>query len=122
MNVAQGVISRPIQRKLNRQANNIRVQNFAYTPTGLLTVANFASCIEQIRFNKSSGSDEESYEADNYDNYGVYQFVSPEILYAKDSTYDLISNSSTSLVPMRLIYGQNLNYQPSSQIYTVNRR
>lgn len=122
VNIAQGVISRPIQRKLNRQANNVRVQNFAYTPTGLLTVANFASCIEQIRFNRSSGSGEESYEADNYDNYGVYQFVSPEILYAKDSTYELISNSSTSLVPMRLIYGQDLNYQPSSQIYTVNRR
>ena len=43
-------------------------------------------------------------------------------VHAKDSTYELISNSSTSLVPMRLIYGQDLNYQPSSQIYTVNRR
>lgn len=116
VNVAQGVISRPIRRNLHIQANSIRVHDFPYTPTGLLTTANFATCILQERFDTSSHDDNESFEADNYDNYGIYQFVSPEVLYAKDSTYDLIHNSSTRLTPLRLIYGQDINYNPESQV------
>lgn len=114
VNIAQGVISRPIKMQLHTQVNSTRVQDFPYTPTGLMTTANICVAHEQKRFYKSLPGDDTEYEADNYENYGIYQFVSPEVLYAEDSVYQSMNNNSVSLNPVRLIFGQDINYDPSN--------
>lgn len=114
VNIAQGVISRPIKVQLHNQANSIRVQDYPYTPTGLMTTANICVAHEQKRFYKSVQNDETEYESDNYENYGLYQFVSPEVLYTEDSIYKLMNDNGVSLNPVRLIFGQDINYDPSN--------
>lgn len=119
-NISQGVLSRPVRKILNMNAYKENIQAFPYTPTGLLTTANFwlgedFEAYETQRENEGLDKLENS----NYENHTLYQFVSPEILYQKDYMSQLFDSSNIKITPIEYLFHQSSNYSPDD--YFVSR-
>lgn len=120
-NITQGVLSRPVQRQFNKSATNVNIVGQPYVPTGTITTANYWVGQKWRARNESiSNEDYDGYEADNYENRFLYQFISPEILYQKDSTQDLLQKSNIFLHPVNYIFGQNKDFDYDKQLYTIS--
>ena len=101
--VSQGVISRPIKKIYNKDYSGDK--NSPYTPSGFLTTARFWSGDEQKARYGASSSTDDWHEADNYDNDSVFQFISPEICYHKDSTQTLLDKKQLTINPQIYLFG-----------------
>lgn len=105
--VTQGVVARPI--KQNYTPNYSYKRTLPYVPSGFLTT----NRIWEGEFfgarnyddNHQDDNDWNGHEADNFANDSLYQFVSPEIVYQKDSTYNLLKNHTLNLKPVKYVFG-----------------
>lgn len=105
--ISQGVISRPIMKhkwEEEEDKETVTTAKYPYMPTGFITVSNFWTGKDySYRSNwnlydvTSSGTKEDGFEADNFENTTVFQFISPEICYQKDSMKDLFKIDNLSL-------------------------
>lgn len=110
--LSQGVLSRPVKKIINRNAVKEDIQDYPYTPTGLLTTQNIWHGNRWGAYNTSITSSETDYrEACNYENHTFYQFVSPEVVYQKDSIEDLISKKNVYIQPVNYLFNQTDSYQ-----------
>lgn len=104
-NVTQGVISRSIIK--NTISDDNQTLSYPYTPSGWLTTAKYwigdDYCyrlgVDNTKF------EFHGIEADNFSNNKIYQFVSPEVSYMKDDTYDIIKNKQIQLQPLLYMFG-----------------
>lgn len=120
-NITQGIISRPVQRQFNNTATSVNIVGQPFIPTGIMSTANYWVGQKWRARNQSiSNQDYDGYEADNYENRSLYQFVSPEILYQKNSTLDLLQKSNIYLTPINYIFGQNNSFDPYKQVFKID--
>lgn len=113
--ITQGVISRPVRKIINKNATKENIESYPYTPTGLLTTANFWSGKEFVAYNTSktdTGLDKD--EVCNYENHYLYQFVSPEVVYQNDYIEQLTSAYNLSISPITYMFQQTEDYQPNN--------
>lgn len=90
-NLVQGVLSRPIQKHLYDPNQSESSTTYPLTPSGFLTTNNYwVGQYDSDYRNSKDGNNQ--YEADNIDNKGLFQFISPEIAYQKDTIYDILSS------------------------------
>lgn len=105
--ISQGVISRPIMKhkweNVEENGEAVTTAKYPYMPTGFITVSNFWTG-KDYKYRGSwdyddvlSGEKQDGYEADNFENTTVFQFISPEICYQKDSMKDLFKIDNLSL-------------------------
>lgn len=129
--VSQGVVSRPIKTIHNpKYVGYSKIEgdndtpygslqsNEPYTPTGFLTTARYWAgsvhkgsygysrhgYLDDYDYGESSGKLKE---ADNLDNASIYQFVSPELVYQKDSFKTLIKDVKLKLSTEKYIFGSD---------------
>ena len=101
--ISQGVVSRPIKKIYNSKFEGFT--DSPLTPTGFLTTqrwqtgSNFKS-----RYGETSTIDD-WHEADNWDISDVFQFVSPEICYHKDSTLEQLEKKNLQICPQLYLFG-----------------
>ena len=101
--ISQGVVSRPIKKIYNSKFEGLT--DSPLTPTGFLTTqrwqtgSNFKS-----RYGETSTIDD-WHEADNWDINDVFQFVSPEICYHKDSTLEQLEKKNLQICPQLYLFG-----------------
>lgn len=106
-NISQGVISRPIKR-----LSDSRRAPHAYTPSGFLTTNAVWSGMYVYGSQKdddnnygyqatnfSIAAQDQEYAAPGENNFSLFQFVSPEVCYTKDTFQDMINNRDLKLVP-----------------------
>ena len=111
--ITQGVVSRPIKKILNSAAYKENNVEYPYTPTGILTTANYWTGVDWIAYqNQDTNKEDDGQECSNYTNHSIYQFVSPEVLYQKDGIQELIQNKNTVLNPISYLFNQSYNYSP----------
>ena len=105
--ITQGVVARPI--KQNYTPNYTYKRTLPYTPSGFLTTNRIWEGeyfgARNYDDNHQDDNDWNGHEADNFANDSLYQFVSPEIVYQKDSTYNLLKDHTVSLNPIKYIFG-----------------
>ena len=113
--LSQGVISRPVKKIFNERAWLSNQTQYPYTPTGWLTTANIWHGAEFYAYNTSNANAEADYEeCSNYENHTLYQFVSPEVLYQKDSIEQLMQNRITNIQPITYLFNQSDGYSPDN--------
>ena len=105
--ITQGVVARPI--KQNYTPNYSYKRTLPYVPSGFLTTnriweGEFFGA-RNYNDNHQDDNDWNGHEADNFANDSLYQFVSPEIVYQKDSTYNLLKNHTLNLRPIKYVFG-----------------
>lgn len=105
--ITQGVVARPI--KQNYTPNYSYKRTLPYVPSGFLTTnriweGEFFGARNQNDSHQDD-NDWNGHEADNFANDSLYQFVSPEIVYQKDSTYNLLKNHTLNLRPVKYVFG-----------------
>lgn len=110
--ISQGVLSRPVKKIINQNISS-RYPNYPYTPTGLLTTQNIWQGKEFRAYNLSNTDDSDLKESCNYENHTLYQFVSPEVLYQKDSFLDLAKSTRCKLRPITYVFNQGEYYSPN---------
>ena len=111
--ITQGVLSRPMQRlQIRDYTENQDVIYNQYTPTGLLTTGRFWAG-EDMVYRSQVQHVGGKYEADNYENRSLFQFVSPEVCYNKDSVQSQIKNINLRLMTQLYLFGQ-----PGDKTYT----
>lgn len=112
-NIAQGVLSRPVRKTKNENAANITIDP-VYTPTGILTTQSYWNgeswvshngCLKEVWGNDKL-KDANGYEADNFDNRTLFQFICPEACYNGDYMKGVIDNTNLSIQPFFYIFGQ----------------
>lgn len=109
--ITQGVVSRPIKRIFHRNYTGAQKNNQPYTPSGFLTTARYWSGYDAVarvqnkNFDKDQYNDRAITEADNYENINTFQFVSPEISYHRDSTFQLLGNNHLDVCPQLYLFG-----------------
>ena len=114
--LAQGVLSRPIRRIAAEEIStrggdqDIELNKYPYTPSGYLTTADFYR-EDYTKFAWDSYKD--PFVAMNYTNGSVFQFISPEISYQKESFKALLKNKKISLLPIQYLY-------PNSECHIKN--
>ena len=111
-NISQGVLSRPIRKYHDVGATQENIQQYPFTPTGLLTTANLWHGKNFTAYQLSGDSEEDSNETANYENHTLFQFVSPEILFQKDYIQDLFKSNNISITPIEYLFHQSVNYTP----------
>lgn len=108
-NLTQGVLSRSITK--NTYDSSV-VQNnttYPYSPSGWLTTAKYWIG-DDYRYRLDLDNTKFEYcglEADNFSNNHIYQFVSPETSYLKDSTFDLLKDKQIQLQPLLYMFGMS---------------
>lgn len=106
--LSQGVVSRPVKRLCHPSINSYLPD--VYTPTGFLTTGRFwAGDVPVARFVHKSQI-EDTYigaEADNYSNGDTFQFISPEIVYQKDSVFSELKNKQLFVNPIKYVFGSS---------------
>lgn len=108
-NLMQGVLSRPINIK--SYIGSTRVER-SYTPTGYLSTCRYWTGT-QARYAKGTDAVDKDanngivYEADNSENFNLYQFVSAETTYQPESAEDLIKKKNIKLAAQRYLFGQS---------------
>lgn len=101
MTVTQGVISRPIKKIINNASpENEKNTIYPYTPTGFLIANKFQTQYGNIY---EYTQDSITMLANNYDNYSLIQFISPEYSYTPESV-NLTINSSCKLSTLSYMY------------------
>lgn len=98
--LSQGVVSRPIKRYLLKDAT---VQNYPYTPTGLLTTSLYQAGED---WNQNHARRDTGLVASNIDNDNLFQFVSPEISYTKETFKTELSEKTLNLMTQLYVWGQ----------------
>lgn len=113
--LSQGVLARPIKKIINRNASKEDIQDYPYTPTGLLTTQNIWHGNRWSAYNYSiNDSERDDKEASNYENHTLYQFVSPEIVYQKDSVSDLLNSRDVYITPINYLFNQQSSFTQSA--------
>ena len=84
-----------------------------YTPTGLLTTGRFWAGEDAV-YRSTAEHVGGKYEADNFENKSLFQFVSPEVSYEKDTIASEIKNTNLKLISQLYLFGQpgNKDYIP----------
>lgn len=128
-NLAQGVLSKPVRRHQWLESD---VSSQVYCPTGYLTTGRFlqgnnnfywARCYHAVDDTSNSWR----HNADNFDNFDTYQFVSAETTYQPTSTYQLLNSigrNNLKLQGLKCLFGQSqtqpLYFAQSSLIDTID--
>lgn len=104
--LSQGVISRPVQYVSHRYDKRIHETENMLTPTGLLTTGRvWHGDRYHAHSTTNNGQNVDTDEASNYRNGTVYQFISPEISYQKQSTFDLLKQYKLNINPQLYVFG-----------------
>lgn len=112
-NLSQGVISRPVKKIINPRAVQEQNVYYPYTPTGLLTTANIWCGLDYRAYDyDNDNSETDVLECSNYENHHLYQFVSPEVLYQKDTIEQLITSNGFKITPINYLFNQTEEYEP----------
>ena len=102
--ITQGVISRPVKKVFNKYYTGTTTS--PYTPTGFLTTARWwTGTYPRARWYNTTTETEDGGEADNYDNTNIFQFVSPEIVYAKDTSFSELKDKKLSISSQVYLFG-----------------
>lgn len=118
-------MSRPLRR--HGYISSTEVSSSTYCPSGYLTTARFIQGPTGYYWNRIQSditlTDEwryYPYEADNFDNYNTYQFVSAETTYQSETIKSAISSigeTNLSLNGLKFVFGQNM----SAPLYYAKR-
>ena len=130
-NIAQGVLSRPVRKTKNENAANVTIDP-VYTPTGILTTQSYWNgeswvshngCLKNV-WDAGKLNDANGYEADNFDNRTLFQFICPEACYNGDYMKDIIDNTNLSIQPFFYVFGQGKgkthDLDTCNELITVN--
>ena len=102
--LTQGVVSRPIKR-INGDEDT--ATEYPYTPSGLLTTNKIVvSKRDEFSGHEDGISHEGGSQADNIENSSVFQFISPEVLYLKDTITAQLEDKVLQLEGLTYIYGR----------------
>lgn len=105
--ITQGVVARPI--KENYTPNYTYKRDLPYVPSGFLTTNRIWEGeyfgARNAEDSHQDDNDWNGHEADNFANDSLYQFVSPEIVYQKDQTLDILKNHNITLNPIKYVFG-----------------
>lgn len=113
-NIAQGVLSRPVRKTKNEYAANVKIDP-VYTPTGILTTQSYWNgeswvshngCLKNVWGDGDKLKNANGYEADNFDNHTLFQFICPEACYNGDYMKNIIDNTNLSIQPFFYVFGQ----------------
>lgn len=104
--ISQGVISRPIAEQYSPglASRPTTAGSAVYTPSGFITTNRYWTGNDAYA-RVHSNADSSGWEADNFENNTIYQFISPEVSYLKGSMKDFDNNVSLSLNPVKYIFG-----------------
>ena len=104
--ISQGVISRPIAEQYSPglASRPTTSGSTVYTPSGFITTNRYWTGNDAYA-RVYSNADSSGWEADNFENNTIYQFISPEVSYLKGSMKDFDNNVSLSLNPVKYIFG-----------------
>lgn len=104
--ISQGVISRPIAEQYSPMlaSRPTTAGSIVYTPSGFITTNRYWTGNDAYA-RVHSNADSSGWEADNFENNTIYQFISPEVSYLKGSMEDFDNNVSLSLNPVKYIFG-----------------
>ena len=104
--ISQGVISRPIAEQYSPglASRPTTAGSIVYTPSGFITTNRYWTGNDAYA-RVHSNADSSGWEADNFENNTIYQFISPEVSYLKGSMKDFDNNASLSLNPVKYIFG-----------------
>ena len=104
--ISQGVISRPIAEQYSPglASRPTTAGSAVYTPSGFITTNRYWTGNDAYA-RVHSNADSSGWEADNFENNTIYQFISPEVSYLKGSMKDFDNNISLSLNPVKYIFG-----------------
>lgn len=104
--ISQGVISRPIAEQYSPglASRPTTAGSTVYTPSGFITTNRYWTGNDAYA-RVHSNADSSGWEADNFENNTIYQFISPEVSYLKGSVKDFDNNISLSLNPVKYIFG-----------------
>lgn len=104
--ISQGVISRPIAEQYSPglASRPTTAGSIVYTPSGFITTNRYWTGNDAYA-RVHSNADSSGWEADNFENNTIYQFISPEVSYLKGSMKDFDNNESLSLNPVKYIFG-----------------
>jgi hypothetical protein len=99
------VVARPITQQYTWNFNAKR--NLPYVPSGFLTTNRIWEGEKFGARDPNYNEDEwwNAHEADNFSNDSLYQFVSPEIVYQKDSTTEILKTRKLTLNPIKYVFG-----------------
>lgn len=117
--ISQGVVSRPVQCKYWHGYRGEESQ--LYSPTGFLTTGMFWAGITPFAEHREwGGGDGRSnyFEVSNTDNNTIFQFVSPEIVYQKETMESELKDRDLQIVTVKYLFGSDgrSNYNPASDI------
>lgn len=114
--VTQCVLSRPIARVFDTDTDNRVQKDYPLTPTGLVTVQDYYSGINDINVLQyiGIGHDNLSFMATNFDfvrdgevkakgNYDIFQVVSPEYCYSEGSIKDIVKDNQLKIQKLAYI-------------------
>lgn len=126
-NLSIGVLSRPIKRLTNKYnlRNSQATESYPYTPSGWLTTADYwAGSHRQFDFKDYTDEyeghwwaesncairhidhdDNTTYTTYSEPNKSIFQFVSPEVCYSRDSFKQLLQGQSIKIKPLTYLYG-----------------
>ena len=97
--VSQGVLSRPVIKKfLDKKVNKPQ----AYTPSGIISTNKL-----NIEPNVLPGGKELGYRVDNLDNHDLYQYISPDVSYLRESSKLIIDKTNLHINPVKYIFGMS---------------
>lgn len=104
--ISQGVISRPIAEQYSPglASRPTTAGSIVYTPSGFITTNRYWTGNDAYA-RVHSNADSSGWEADNFENNTIYQFISPEVSYLKGFMKDFDNNVSLSLNPVKYIFG-----------------
>lgn len=111
--ITQGVVSRPITKTFS--ANYTGEKKFAYLPTGLLTTARYAAYDKD--YARNTDRTEDGNDWDNFGNDSIFQFISAESTYLKDSLQLQMKDKNLYISPQLYLYGargHSNNYVPAA--------
>lgn len=103
--LSQGVVSRPITQQYTWNFNAKR--KLPHVPSGFLTTNRIWEGQYFGARDANYNEDEwwNGHEADNFSNDSLYQFISPEIVYQKDSTFNILNTRKLYLNPVKYVFG-----------------
>ena len=102
--ISQGVVSRPITQSIAPTLKGRSAETVVYTPSGFITTNRYWTGYNAYA-RVHADADSDGYEADNFENNTIYQFISPEVSYKKTALKDIKDRQSLSLNPVKYIFG-----------------
>lgn len=112
--VSQGVLSRPVIKKfLDKKVNKPQ----AYTPSGIISTNKL-----NIEPNVLNGGEDPGYRVDNLDNHNLYQYISPDVSYLRESSKLMIDKTNLHINPVKYIFGMSADRASFNIISDSDRR